>query len=424
MAHHDAFRDKGVADDICAKRLLDGTSADSIVSHLAHRLDKSSFRQTYVSKKLLIAGGGIGGMAAALALHRAGIDVAVYERAPAFTEAGAGMSLWPNATRVLRSLGVLETVLGSGEPVTQFNLHRPDGRLISAIPMTGFSTPALCIHRADLHRALRMQLPEGCLRSSQRLETFAQEPGGVIARFAGGLEASADGLIAADGINSAIRSQIHGPGEPVYRGYCIWRGIAPEIQGAAQGHISETWGPGRRFGILPMGQGRVCWYATRNSAPSQSDAPEGRKSEVLALFRDWHGPIPALIEATSPADIIRNDARDRVPLKRWGVGRVTLLGDAAHPITPNVGQGACMAIEDAACLAKCLLGTSDVASAFRSYEAMRGPRTAYVARQARRIGVIGQWERPWIVKGRNFVTRLVLSRPPDIQLNAIYAYEA
>ena len=376
-----------------------------------------------MSKKLIIAGGGIGGLTAALALNRAGFDVTVYERAPAFTEIGAGMSLWPNATRVLRSLGVLEQVLASGELVTQFNLYRQNGKLISAIAMTGFQTPALCIHRADLHQALRSQLPKGCLIPGQRVESFEQDSDGVIARFEGGHDVRADGLIAADGIYSAVRAQIHGQGQPIYRGYCIWRGIAPEIPGAVQGHISETWGHGRRFGVMPMGQRRVCWYATRNSAPSQSDAEEGRKAEVSALFKNWHGPIPELIEATNPADIIKNDARDRKPLKSWGDRRVTLLGDAAHPITPNVGQGACMAIEDAACLAKCLLASSDITSGFRAYEALRGPRTAHVARQARRIGAIGQWENPWVVRGRDLVTRLVLSRSPDMQLNAIYAYE-
>ncbi len=376
-----------------------------------------------MSKKLIIAGGGIGGLTAALALIRAGFDVAVYERAPAFTEIGAGMSLWPNATRVLRSLGVLEPVLASGEPVTQFNLHRPNGRLIAAIGMTGFQTPALCIHRADLHQALRRQLPEGCLMPAQRMESFEQDSDGVIARFEGGHEVCADGLIAADGINSAVRAKIHGPAEPIFRGYCIWRGIAPEIPGAARGHIGETWGSGRRFGVMPMGRGRVCWYATRNSTPSQSDAPEGRKAEVAALFKNWHAPVPELIEATNVGDIIKSDARDRKPLKRWGDRRVTLLGDAAHPITPNVGQGACMAIEDAACLAKCLLASSDMTSGFRTYEALRGPRTAHMARQARRIGAIGQWENPWVVRGRDLITRLVLSRSPDMQLTSMYAHE-
>lgn len=376
-----------------------------------------------MSIKLIIAGGGIGGMAAALALHRAGIAVTVYEQAPAFTEIGAGISLWPNATNVLRSLGVLDQVLAGGEVISLFNLRRPDGTLISAIPMTRFPTPALCIHRAELHRVLLSQLPSECVTSSRRLEGFVQDRGRVVVRFVGGLEASASGLIGADGINSATRAQIHATGEPIYRGYRIWRGIAREIPGGAHGHISETWGRGRRFGILPMGQGRVCWYATSNSEPSTSDPPQGRKSQVLALFKGWHRPIEALIEATNPADIIRNDACDRNPIRKWGEGLVTLLGDAAHPITPNVGQGACMAIEDGACLAKCLVSSPDVESAFRSYESKRGPRTAYVCRQSRRIGMIGQWEHPWIVKGRDLVTRLVLSRSPDMQLNAIYSYE-
>src|SRR6267154_2719936 len=120
-------------------------------------------------RRLIIAGGGIGGMAAALALHRADIEVRLFERAPAFTEVGAGMSLWPNATRVLQSLGVLAPVLARGEPVTQFNLHHPNGKLISAISMGGFQTPALCIHRADLHRTLWSRLPSACLEPNHRL---------------------------------------------------------------------------------------------------------------------------------------------------------------------------------------------------------------------------------------------------------------
>jgi 2-polyprenyl-6-methoxyphenol hydroxylase-like FAD-dependent oxidoreductase len=374
-------------------------------------------------KKLIVAGGGIGGMAAALALHRAGLGVTVFERAPVFREVGAGVSLWPNATRVLESLGVLEGILARGETVTQFNLHRPDGIRISAIPMTGYATPAVCVHRADLHRALFAPLPASALEAGQVIESFREEPGGVTLRFAGGREVRADGLIGADGINSIIRAQLHGAAPALYRGYRIWRGLAPDPGGLVRGHISETWGAGRRFGIMPIGQGRICWYATYNCPASQPDGADGRQAEVRALFRGWHDPIPALIEATASADILKTDARDRPPLRTWGWGGVTLLGDAAHPITPNVGQGACMAIEDAACLAKLLPGARDMAEVFRAYEKMRGPRTAFIARQARRIGTIGQWENPWVVRGRNFVTRLVLARPSAVQLNAVYAYK-
>src|SRR5579859_5570938 len=211
-----------------------------------------------MGSRLIISGGGIGGMTSALSLQRAGIDVMVYERSPTSAEVGAGMSLWPNATRVLQSLGLLEQVLACGEPVTRFNLHGPGGNLISSISMSGFSTPALCIHRSHLHRVIRSQLEAGRLKTGVRVEGFVQQIDGVIAKLAGGLEAKADGLIAADGINSTIRAQLHGAGEPIFRGYCVWRGIAPVPRGAIKGHISETWGSGRRFGILPMGEGRVC----------------------------------------------------------------------------------------------------------------------------------------------------------------------
>ncbi len=148
--------------------------------------------------------------------------------------------------------------------------------------------------------------------------------------------------------------------------------------GLVPGHISETWGAGQRFGILPIGQGRVCWYGTRSGPGSQPEGAAGRKAEVQQLFRDWHEPIPALIKATLAADILKTDACDRPALGEWGRGRVTLLGDAAHPMTPNIGQGACMAIEDAAELAKVLADAPDVAAGFRAYEARRQSRTAYV----------------------------------------------
>ncbi len=401
-----------------------GTRFGLIRSQFVQPSRRNPSLKTSMSKKVIIAGGGIGGLAAALALHRAGIDVTVYERAPEFTEVGAGISLWPNATRVLQSLGMLAEVLSRGAVFTRFDLKRSDGKLISGIPMTGLSTPSLCLHRADLHAALRGALPPACLVAGQTLNSFSRDASGVVARFASGLEARADGLIGADGINSAVRSQLHGAADPVYRGYRIWRGIARDVGGTDRGHITETWGSGYRFGIMPIGQHRICWYATRNAESSEPDVPGGRKGEVLGLFKNWHHPIPALIEATPPGDIIKTDACDRQALRKWGEGCVTLLGDAAHTMTPNVGQGACMAIEDAACLAKMLTGASDMGAAFRAYEAIRQRRTAFVARQARRIGMIGQWESPWVVPGRNFVARLVLLLSPGARHNPVYAYEA
>jgi 2-polyprenyl-6-methoxyphenol hydroxylase-like FAD-dependent oxidoreductase len=377
-----------------------------------------------MAAKLIIAGGGIGGLAAALALRRSGIEASVYERAPSFAELGAGMSLWPNATRVLKAWGILDPLAEAGEPVEQFDLLRPDGRMISSIPMGGYPTPALCIHRADLHRVLRASLGDAPLESGRRLVGFAENgKASVVARFADGHEAEADGIVGADGINSVVRAQLHGASPPVYRGYRIWRGISPDIRGTVLGHISETWGRGRRFGIMPMGQGRICWYATRNSPADQPDEAEGRKREIRDLFAGWHKPVEALIESTDAANIITTHACDRRALRRWGKGRTTLLGDAAHPITPNVGQGACLAIEDAACLAKALLQEPDVAKGFRAYEAMRQIRTSLIGWQARHIGTLGQLENRWFAGARDLITRLVLDHSHGIRLNSVYAYE-
>ena len=375
-------------------------------------------------RRMIIAGGGIGGLAAAVALDRAGLEVDVYERSTAFTDAGAGMSMWPNATRILRSWGVLDAVLALGEPVISFDLLRPSGGIISEIPMAGSDSPAVCIHRADLHRILRQALRPEQLHASRSLVSFSEgAQGRVTARFADGGEVEADGLVGADGVGSVVREHLHGKQSPIYRGYTIWRGIARRAGAGEKGHISETWGSGRRFGIMPMGGGLVCWYATHNGPPARPDGPDGRKREIQGLFAGWHRPVEDLIEATDPRLILKNDARDRLPLQGWGKGAVTLLGDAAHPITPNVGQGACMAIEDAACLAKCWEAETDVSRALRAYEQAREGRTAFVARQSNRIGAIGQFENPLLVGARDLIAKGFLCFSHDMALNSVYAYQ-
>jgi len=378
----------------------------------------------FMRRRLVIAGGGIGGLAAAVALDRAGEDVSVYERAPAFCDVGAGMSLWPNATRILRKWGLLDKVLALGEPVTHFDLLCPDGSTLSEIPMGRADSPAVCLHRADLHRVLRQALNPEKLVANHGLASFSQADNGrVTARFTDGSEVEADGLIGADGVGSAVLSQLNTCASPVYRGYTIWRGIARDVRVGKRGHISETWGSGRRFGIMPLGKDLVCWYATHNGPAARPDGPLGRKHEILDLFRGWHDPVASLIEATDPETILKNDARDRAPLRRWTHGNVTLLGDAAHPITPNVGQGACMAIEDAACLAKCLEADAHLGRALLAYERARLPRTRYVGRQSNRIGAIGQFENPVLVRARNMIARGLLLFSHDIALNSVYGYQ-
>jgi 2-polyprenyl-6-methoxyphenol hydroxylase-like FAD-dependent oxidoreductase len=172
----------------------------------------------------------------------------------------------------------------------------------------------------------------------------------------------------------------------------------------------EAWGPGARFALYHCGPDHVFWYATRNAAEAKPDPPEGRKAEVRRLFQHWHQPIPEAIEATPEAEILRNDIVDRKPMLGWGRGRMTLLGDAAHPTTPNLGQGACQALEDAVVLADCWRQCGEVEPALRRYEQQRWRRTAAITRASWRLGRICQWESPVACWLRNSLTELMPAR--------------
>jgi 2-polyprenyl-6-methoxyphenol hydroxylase-like FAD-dependent oxidoreductase len=206
----------------------------------------------------------------------------------------------------------------------------------------------------------------------------------------------------------------------VYAGYTAYRAVTHFDLARVQ--AGEYWGRGARFGIAPLSGGRVYWFATRNAPANTREAPEAMQARLLALFRDWCAPIPDILAATDPAAILHNDIADRPPLAQWRVGRVTLLGDAAHPMTPNLGQGACQALEDAVVLANCLDGATDLSAALQAYERLRIPRTSQIVRQSRRIGQVGQWQHPLACALRDALTRYVLARAQNRQLDQVIGY--
>jgi FAD-dependent urate hydroxylase len=348
--------------------------------------------------KAIIIGGGIGGLSAALALERVGIRCDVFEQADELREVGAGLTVWANAIRALEQLGVARRVLSLSSKMDRFEVRTSTGRVLSAVSFRNLEKKlgvpvGVVIHRADLLRELACGLDNGSIHCGARCVSIGSHDGGVIARSADGRDASADLLVGADGLHSVVRSQLHGPAKPRYAGYVTWRGIVElKVTDPPPGLSFETWGPGARFSIHHCGPGRLFWYASRNLPEAGVDSPAGRKTDVQDIFQTWHSPIPEVVKATRDADILRNDVVDRLPLKRWGQGRVTLLGDAAHPTTPNLGQGACQAIEDAVCLAAGLAGDRHVEAALRHYEQVRYLRTTAITKDSWRYGSVGQWE--------------------------------
>jgi 2-polyprenyl-6-methoxyphenol hydroxylase-like FAD-dependent oxidoreductase len=374
-------------------------------------------------KSIAIVGGGIGGVAAAVALRRVGVNVVVYERAQQPREFGAGMMIWPNATRVLREIGILDALLERSAPNAHFLVRTSSGKVLMDIALGKFEVPGICARRSDLLKALLAALPPGIVRSGYQLDRLRQLRDRVELHFKEGSSAEYDAVIGADGIRSRVRSALFGASEPIYRGYTVWRGVA-RYSGAAipAGVNSESWGVGKRFGILNTGDGIFTWYATANVPEDHRDASCGRKRELQQMFANWHEPIVEFLEATNENEILKNGARDCPPLRNWGRGMVTLLGDAAHPCTPNLGQGGCMALEDALVLAKCVEKELFLRIALRRYESLRFHRTKHIQQRSLLMGHIGQWQNALFVTGRRVVTRVLPARLIERNLRRVYSY--
>jgi 2-polyprenyl-6-methoxyphenol hydroxylase-like FAD-dependent oxidoreductase len=362
--------------------------------------------QSQGNKKAIIIGGGIGGVTAAIALKRAGLDVTVYERAEELQEVGSALPLWTNALRALNKIGLIDIYETLGEQVSAGSVSTWRGDVLADLRKVEFLKKLgkinMVVHRAELLAQLLKTLGEDRVQLGATCVGFTQDATGVSARFADGLEARGDMLIGADGIHSVIRAQLFGFMKPSYVGYTCWRGVA---------HITRTgletwaWGKGYQFGITPMSQGRAYWFAQKYTPEGEKDKPVGKKSEVLELFCDWHDPIPAVIEATAETDILRNDIYELKHLRHWGRGRVTLLGDAAHAMTPNLGQGACIAIEDAVELGECVKAETDIVAALKLYEKRRVTRANRIALLAHMIGQAVQWENPVLSYTRNTIMK-------------------
>jgi 2-polyprenyl-6-methoxyphenol hydroxylase-like FAD-dependent oxidoreductase len=365
------------------------------------------------SPRALIVGGGFAGLAAAVALTRAGLSASVFERASAAREVNAGVSLWGNAIRALAKLGLARHAIDAGDIITTATLMNARGRVISRCDIAdadrALGYPSIVIHRQALLDLLLSALEPGTVRYGEPCETLHHGRDRVTLHTTRGHEVG-DLLIGADGGRSRVRSVLFGERPLRYSGYTCWRGVLDyPLEGWPSGHAAEGWGRGQRFGITRLDRQRVYWWATRNAAPGGRDADA--RAELLRHYKGWAAPVPELLERTLPAAITRTDIVDLPPTRQWGVGRVTLIGDAAHAPTPNLGQGACMVIEDAVVLAKHLTeyarGRMAPDAALRAYERDRYARTAMVTNVSWRLGRVGQWTNPVMCALRNLATSLV-----------------
>ncbi|MEE6164321.1 MULTISPECIES: FAD-dependent oxidoreductase [unclassified Mycolicibacterium] len=356
-----------------------------------------------MAQSVLVVGAGITGLATAVALQRQGFEVRVLE-ARDDTSAGTGISIWPNALAALDELGLGDAVRSAGGRVTAGAvrwhdgtwLRRPEpGRFIRAL-----GEPLVVIRRADLTDILSAPLAAGTVEYGVGVRGLVTTADGVRVTVSDGSTRDAAAVVGADGVDSVVARHLNGPLTRRYAGYTAWRGVAkhridPDMAG-------ETMAAGLEVGHVPMGSEHTYWFATER-APEGRTGPDGELAYLQRAFAAWAEPIPALLAAADPAEVLRNDLYDRAPARCWARGPAVLAGDAAHPMRPHLGQGGCQGLEDAAVLGELAGRAPDLPTAFAQFTADRRRRVQMIVRESRLIG------------------RIVNLRPPVLSAAAIRA---
>ncbi|RNI22362.1 FAD-dependent monooxygenase [Rufibacter latericius] len=378
------------------------------------------------NRKIGIIGGGIAGLTTAIALQHLGIEAHVYDAAPRFEPVGAGLALAANAIKGFQRLNIAEEVMAEGNCLDGFHIFDAEGKLINRTDSRAISDKYgldnFVIHRAALHQVLVRQLPENTLHANKRAVRTSSSQEGITVQFQDGDHLLFDYLLVADGINSNIRKQLLPQSQPRYAGYTCWRAVI-ENPGLESIYASETWGKAGRVGWTPLKGNKIYWFACINAPENDPRMKDMQVEDLVRHFGQYHAPIPDLFRHTQPDQLLWHDLYDLAPLPQFAFPNILLLGDAGHATTPNMGQGACQAVEDAVVFADELKKDYDFPLAAQRFEKRRMPRTQWITRQSRFLGEVAQSQNPVYMKARNFALRHLPTWINDKQLEKIYSVD-
>ncbi len=367
-----------------------------------------------ISVNIAIVGGGIGGLCAAVTLQKQGHEVHVFESAPVFHPIGAGIGIGSNAMQALMEIGVGEEIFRNGYILNTQVFQDMHGKVLNTIDFSVlkkmFGQENITIHRANLHRTFLENLKPNTIEYNKRCIRVEQNEHKVTAFFEDGTVFEAELLIAADGINSPIRQQLVPESKPRYAGYTCWRGITENNGRVKEFTSTELWSTKGRFGMAPMKDGFIYWFACINTSPKNPDFQYLKPKEVSFLFEHFPRVASDIIASTPEEKLLHHDISDIKPLRNFVFDRVVLLGDAAHATTPNMGQGAGQAIEDAIVLGNGFKQFEDIRSVLDFYNEKRVARTGKVIRLSRQIGAIAQISFSPIAAARDWIFPLLPSK--------------
>lgn len=362
--------------------------------------------ESSLDAQVVIVGAGIAGLTAAIALDKIGVSPIVIERASALTQAGTALSLWPNALAALGRLGLREDVTKVGLPEPAGEVRDSSGKVLFTVNQERLArdlgSRTLIVRRPDLQLLLLDAAAHLPIRLNTRARRILPGADSVAVDLADGQSLRASIVLACDGIGSIARSLVNNP-PLVFRGRTSWRALLSDPS-----HLSEvatlTVGEGKQFITGPLRGGATYWAADVGLPEGANSSMTDRRGFLLDVFAGWHAPIPELIDLTADDQLVTADLYDSAP-RHLRVGRVGLLGDAAHPMTPDFGQGACQGIEDAVVFAACLAASPGPVDALQRYESLRLRRVRSIVRGSRRLGQLATTTSPVVVGIRNLVGR-------------------